>query len=164
MSRSYVAHRTASRSNYNNFCKKYPSISLSFDEWKTIIYGFNESFKEYLLETGDKARFPYGVGEMAINKKKRKPIVTFNGKDRVNLPVDWKKTKAKGKVIYLMNHHTDGYFFGWKWFRQTSRLKFPDLWWFKPTRTTSRLLSHYLSIDEKYKDLYKQWEKPKLLI
>ena len=64
--------RSASRENYNDFCKRHPSITLTFDQWRNIIYDFNESFKEYILETGDKVKFPFGFGEFSINKKKSK--------------------------------------------------------------------------------------------
>lgn len=156
--RTKVDWRSSSRENYDDFCKVHPSIRLSFDEWKKIIYDFNESFKEYLLETGDKAKFPFGFGEFAINKKKRKKIVVYEGKEYINLPIDWKKTREKGKRIYNFNFHTEGFFFGWVWFKKTSRLKNTDLWYFKPTRATSRMLAHYIKVNDSYKDLYKEWK------
>ena len=154
-----VDWRSASKENYNNFCKKHPSIKLSFDEWRQIIYTFTDGYKEYLLETGERARLPFGFGEFAINKKKRKKIKKNNGREFINLPVDWKKTKEKGKIIYNFNYHTEGYFFGWMWFKETARLKYLELWYFKPSRVTSRLLSHYLKTNEKYQHLYHEWKK-----
>lgn len=150
--------RTASKENYNNFCKKHPSIKLTFDEWRNIIYSYNEHFKNYILETGEKAKLPFGFGEFSINKKKRRKKKGLND-EFVNLPIDWQKTKEKGKVIYNFNYHTEGFFFGWMWFKDTARLKNTDLWYFKPSRTTSRLLSHYLKTNEKYQHIYRQWKK-----
>ena len=123
-----------------------------------IIYSFNEAFKNYILETGEKAKLPFGFGEFSINKKKRRKLKGLNN-EFVNLPVDWKKTKEKGKIIYNFNYHTEGYFFGWMWFKDSVRLKNADLWFFKPSRTTSRLLSHYLKADEKYQHIYREWKK-----
>lgn len=151
--------RSASKENYNQFCKKHPSIKLSFDEWRQIIYSFTDAFKEYILETGERARLPFGFGEFSINKKKRRKIKGVDGKEFINLPIDWKKTKEKGKIIYNFNYHTEGYFFGWMWFKETARLKYLDLWYFKPSRVTSRLLSHYLKTNEKYQHLYHEWKK-----
>jgi len=150
--------RTASKENYNNFCKKHSSIKLTFDEWRNIIYSFNDAFKNYILETGEKAKLPFGFGEFSINKKKRRKKKGVND-EFVNLPIDWQKTKEKGKVIYNFNYHTEGFFFGWMWFKGSARLKNVDLWYFKPTRTTSRLLSHYIKTDEKYQHLYREWKK-----
>jgi len=154
-----VDWRSSSRDNYNNFCKNNPSIKISFDEWKNIVYSFNESFKNYILETGERAKLPSGFGEFSINKKKRRKMKGTDGKEFINLPVDWKKTKEKGKIIYNFNYHTEGYFFGWTWFKETARLKNSDLWYFKPSRITSRILSHYLKTDEKYQHIYREWKK-----
>lgn len=158
MPRTKVEWRSASKENYNDFCRKHPSTTLTFDEWKTIIYTFTHSFREYILETGERARLPYGFGEFSINKKKRRKVKGVNGKEFINLPVDWKRTKEKGKIIYNFNFHTEGYFFGWMWFKFTVRFKYGDLWYFKPSRTTSRLLAHYVKVNDKYQHLYHSWK------
>jgi hypothetical protein len=152
--------RSASKDNYNSFCKKHPSIKLTFDEWRNIIYSYNEAFKEYILETGERAKLPFGFGEFSVNKKKRRKMKGKDGKeDFVNLPIDWKKTREKGKRIYNFNFHTEGYFFGWVWFKNTARFRQSNLWYFKASRNTSRLLSHYLKTDDKYQHLYHEWKK-----
>ena len=158
--RTKIDWRSSSKDNYNKFCKNNPSIKLTYDEWRNILYTFNESYKEYILETGHKAKLPYGFGEFSINKKKRRRLKNnIDGKEFVNLPIDWQKTKEKGKVIYNFNYHTEGYFFGWMWFKSTARFKNSDLWYFKPSRLTSRLLSHYLKTSDKYQNIYREWKK-----
>jgi nucleoid DNA-binding protein len=158
--RTKIDWRSSSKDNYNNFCKKHPSIRLTYDEWRNILYTYNESFKEYILETGEKVKLPFGFGEFSINKKKRRKLKnSVDGKEFVNLPIDWQKTREKGKVIYNFNYHTEGYFFGWMWFKNTARFKNSDLWYFKPSRLTSRLLSHYLKTNDKYQYIYNEWKK-----
>jgi nucleoid DNA-binding protein len=156
--RTKVDWRSSSKDNYREFCKKYPNILLSFDEWRNIIYTFNEAFKQYILETGEKIKLPFGFGEFSIKKKKRRRVSVVDGKEYINLPIDWQKTKEKGKVIYNFNYHTEGFFFGWHWFKQNARFKHSDLWYFKPSRTTSRLLSHYIKADDKYQHIYREWK------
>lgn len=153
-----VDWRSASVENYKNFCKKHPSIKLTFDEWRNIIYSFNEAFRNYILETGERAKLPFGFGEFSVNKKKRRKMKGLRD-EFINLPIDWKKTKEKGKYIYNFNYHTEGYFFGWLWFKETSRLRHTKLWYFKPSRVTSRMLSHYIKTDEKYQHMYHEWKK-----
>ena len=155
--RTKLDWRSASKENYTDFCKKNPSIKLTFDEWKGIVYGFNDLFRLYILETGEKAKLPQGFGEFSINKKKRVKIKVHNDREFINLPVDWKKTKEKGKIIYNFNYHTEGFFFGWMWFKRTARFTDADLWYFKPTRDTSRLLAHYIKTNDKYQHLYREW-------
>jgi nucleoid DNA-binding protein len=157
MSRVKVEWRSASKDNYIDFCSKNPNIVLTFNEWRNIVYSFNEEYKQYILETGEKVKLPFGLGEFSIIKKKRKRIKDVDGKEFVNLPIDWQKTKQKGKVIYNFNYHTEGFFFGWQWFKKITSFRHSNLWYFKPSRITSRLLSHYIKADDKYKDLYKEW-------
>lgn len=154
--RVHVDWRSGSTENYKSFKKAYPQIDLSLEQWKNIIYTFNEKFKLYILETGDVAKLPGGIGDFSITKKKRRKTRGTND-EFINLPVDWKKTKEKGKIIYNFNFHTEGYFFGWIWFNETGRFKTSNLWNFKASRTTSRLLAHYINTYDKCKDIYKQW-------
>lgn len=156
--RTKVDWRSASRKNYNNFCIEYPSIKLSYDEWKNIIYSFNESVRDYILETGEKVKLPFRFGTFSINKKKASKFRDANDKKYVTLPIDWKKTREKGKYVYNFNYDTDGFFFGWRWSKRDSTIRFKELWYFKASRTTARLLTHYLKIDKKYQHLYKEWK------
>lgn len=160
MSRVAVQWRSVGRANYKDYCKKNPTMKVDFSTWKEIIYEFNQTFAEYILETGEIAKMPFGFGEFSIIKKKRVKIKTDpkTGREFINLPVDWKKTREKGKIIYQMNYHTEGYFFGWHWFKKTSRLKHTNLWYFKPSRLSSRLIAHYLKVDDKYQHMYKEYK------
>lgn len=158
MPRVKVDWRSSSKDNYILYCKSNPTLRVSYDEWKNIIYTFNNSFREYILETGEKAKLPFGIGEFSINKKKRQVTKCIKGVETMNLPIDWAKSKLKGKRIYNFNYHTEGFFFGWIWFKRSSMLKLVDCRRFKPSRTSSRLLAHYIKTDDQYQHLYKQWE------
>lgn len=155
--RAKVDWRSSSKENYNDFCSKHLDVKITFEDWKKVIYGFNEGFREYILETGDKAKLPFGFGEFSIIKKKRKKVTVYEGKEYINLPIDWKRTKEKGKVIYNFNYDTEGFFFGWYWFKKTARFRHSDLWYFKPFRETSRAIKQYIDKDKKYQFLYQEW-------
>lgn len=160
MSRVAVDWRMSQKINYTNFQKKHPEVDITFDEWKNVVYSFMEAYKTQVLETGYKVRLPAGFGEIAINKKKRRKItITHEGKEFINLPIDWKRSKEKNKHIYNFNYHTDGYYFGWKWFRNSANFRLKDYWYFKPSRVTSRLLAHYIKVDDKYQHSYLCWKK-----
>ena len=157
--RTHVDYSSTRETVYKDFCSRHPQFKMSYIEWKKIIYDFNELFRNYILETGEKARLPFGFGEFSITKKKRQRYFTLpDGREKINYSVDWKKTKEKGKIIYNFNYHTEGFFFGWKWFRdQSSRIKYKKFWYFKPCRVTSRMLAHYIKSDSKFQHLYKEW-------
>lgn len=157
MSRTKVDWRSSSKENYKLFCKKYPDIKLTFDEWRNILYTYSEHFKFFILETGEKGKLPFGFGDFSISKKKRKQFKGPNN-EFINLAIDWQKTKEKGKRIYNFNYHTEGYFFGWRWFKDSAHFKGSDFWFFKPLRVTSRLIAHYIHTDSKYMNIYREWE------
>jgi hypothetical protein len=39
---------------------------------ESSLYSFNEALREYILETGESVKLPFGFGEISINKKKKK--------------------------------------------------------------------------------------------
>jgi len=157
--RPKIEYRTASKQVYKKFREKYPSSTLSYTQWSDILYSFNYGFRDYCLETGRKAKFPYGVGVFCITKYKEKKIKVVDGVQYVNLHVDWKKTKEKGYRIYHMNNHTEGCAFKWYWIGRTARFFQSDIWSFKPSRVSSRLISHY--IKQKYSSKYLDWKSIK---
>jgi hypothetical protein len=75
--------------------------SFIFIQWST---------KRIHLRNRESVKLPFGFGEISINKKKEKDIKGNN--EFINLPIDWKRLKEKGKLIYNFNYDTEGYFFG----------------------------------------------------
>ncbi len=157
MPRVKNSYRTASLSNYNRFRKAHPSIQISFDVWKSILYGYSELLRDYVLETGEKCKMPYGMGELSVNKKKQARFKKYKDVTYVALAIDWQASKQYGKHIYHMNTHTDGYRFKWMWFPKKARFKLSSLWSFKPSRVTSRTLAQYINKDAKYQSIYREW-------
>lgn len=161
MSRVKVEYRTNSKEVYNRFCIENPDVKISFEKWNSVLRTFNHSFRDYLLETGDRVKMFYGFGDFAISKKKCKRTKTApDGTVHINLPIDWKKTKEVGKYIYQFNSHTDGYRCKWFWFNGEARFFSSIIWVFKPSRISSRKITEYLSKKSKnYLELYKEWGK-----
>lgn len=152
----------ASRENFSRFQEENPGIQLTYTQWANVIYLFNYGIRDEILDTGTIFKLPWGLGKLTISKKKRKKLVTLpTGEEKVNLAVDWKKTKEKGRYIYHMNYHTDGFSFKWKWFPETARFKYHRIWVFKPSRVSSRLITHYLkTYDAAIK--YHEWHTVKI--
>lgn len=154
-----VEWRSASLDNFKLFRKKHPSIKITFAQWKLIIHGYNEMFRDYLLETGNKEKIIPGFGEFSILKRrKKKTKIGLDGKEHINLPIDWKKTMEKGKIIYQFNYHTEGFSFSWHWFKEEAKFRHSGLWYFRAYRVTSRLINEYIKKDNKYQHIYKEWQ------
>lgn len=155
--RTAVEYSQTSKSTYNQFCEEHPEISISYLEFINIVYSFNYAFRDYLLETGMKGKLPWGIGDFAVSKRRPKRYKNLpNGDTIVNLPIDWKKTKQHGKKIYHMNAHTEGFKFRIKWFKKSPRFTYSEIWNFKPSRVTSRLIKHY--IDKGHQHRYYEWD------
>lgn len=163
MPRVKVKYRTGSRECFEKFIKANPDVTLTFEEWKEIIYAMSHSFRDYILETGAKAKFLWGTGSWTISKKKiTKKSIEKNGKVFLTAPINWQKSKAAGKIIYNFNPHTDGYRYKWLWFMSDARFPLAEIWNFKPSRETSRKLAEYLNKkDSIYAQLYRVWERKK---
>lgn len=157
MPRTSYQYRTTSREVYKRFCEKHKNIHLSYVQWCNILYTFNYSFRDYALETGQKIKYPYGFGEFCITKYKPKRTKFLpDGKEIIGLPIDWKRTKEVGKYIYHMNFSTDGFKFRWWWDNRNARFMKADIWSFKPSRISSRLIKHYIT--QGYKEKYLEWK------
>lgn len=146
----------ASRSSYKEYKERHPDSKLSYTEWANIIYTYNYNFRDYLLETGDKASLPWGMGWFAIAKRKMVNFKEVNGKLIVGLPINWQRWKETGKKVYHENNHTETFRFKWKCFHGEGKFKFSEIWNFMPYRECSRLLTHYLA-QEGYQYKYQEW-------
>lgn len=154
-----VAYRTSSKEAYKKFCSAHPEVKLDFEKWKEIIYSYNYLFRDYLLETGDRVKLPWGLGSFSINKKKVRKTIIKDDKELVVMPVDWQKSRKAGKKIYHLNSHTDGYRYKWLWFAGDARIYQCSIWVFKPSRITSRKLAQYIKKPgANYFQIYKQWK------
>jgi hypothetical protein len=159
MSKTKVEYRSGSTETYKRFCAANPDVHLSKEQWSKIIYTYNYIVRDYILDSGDISKVPFGIGLFTISKKKiKKHKVDPWNREWVNLPIDWKKTKEEGKYVYLFNNHSDGYRYKWRWFNKTARFYMSAIWNFIPSRDTSRKLAQYLKKPGSvYSEIYQEW-------
>jgi hypothetical protein len=145
--------------NYKDYMKENPESTLSYEAWLNIIRTFNEMFREYLLQTGERERIPYGMGSIAVNKSKTIATVVIAGRECPVLPIDWEKSRIAGRTIRITNNHSDGFRFKWRYFRNESTMRMKELWCFKPNRETSRMIVNYVKGEDghKYIEKWGQW-------
>lgn len=162
MPRVRVSYRTGSKEAYNKFCAANPTVTLTFKKWQSILYTYNHLFRDHILETGDKIKLPWGLGAFTVSKKKSKKFIVIDGKEYINMPIDWVKTKKAGKFIYHLNAHTDGFRYKWIWSSYDARFHQKDIWVFKPSRVSSRKLAEYIKRpNSSYSQIYREWERKK---
>lgn len=157
MSRSKVQFWSHSKDNYNRFLKEnnVTEKELSYKKYKRIIETCNWMYVEYALRTGFKVTLPFGFGNISVVKKKIKTFKEFQGKQYINLRIDWAKTKEIGKRVYHTNEHSDGFNYKWRWSGREAKFHLSDLYTFRPQRYASRAISKYVKKpSSQYKDLY----------
>lgn len=152
--------QTTSKANYTRFLKEQnlTEKDLSYKKFSQVLKTCNWMWIEYALLSGGKVRLPHGFGDIAVNKKMLARFKEWEGKQYVNLKIDWATTKKIGKRVYHTNEHTDGYNFKWTWFPGSSKIHLADVYVFKPCRYASRALAKYIKKPgATYKDNYLEW-------
>lgn len=147
--------------NYHKLRREDPTVILSKEDWLNILKTFNSLFMEYLLQTGERDKLPFGMGAMALSKKKAMRIGRdAQGNEYNILPVDWQKSIKAGKKIFILNAHTDGFRAKWKWFPRDSNIRMSGIWSFKPADAKSLEITRYIrDEDDNYLDKWKEWER-----
>jgi hypothetical protein len=127
---------TCSQSDYKLY-KEESNHKVSYEMYKKINVLANTFLSDKILE-GKRIKLPFGLSDVFINKYKQE----IKNKDgRLNLPIDWKKSKELGKRVYHLNHHTDGFTFKWFWAKSDAKFKFKELWAFKAVRKNTRAIN-----------------------
>lgn len=156
MSRTKIGYRSGSKEAYQLFKETHPETELTFRQFYDIIMTWNTSIMEHIIHTGDEVKLPYGFGVLTIAKyKQKKKRITKDGREIMNLSINWAATRAEGKKVYHMNFHTDGYKYFWKWDSKRSYFKASSIWAFKAHRYFARYLAKQLKESEEIKNLYK---------
>jgi hypothetical protein len=156
--RTKIEYRQASKETWKRFCDANPDIKITYLAFQKIIYGFNYAFRDDTIQTGKKNKLLYGFGVFVVEKyKRRKTKILPDGTEVFNLSVDWKKTRELGKYVYHLNRHTDGNSLRWRWFPRSAKFKMSEVWSFKPSRISSRLIKHYLLQDTNQQNKYFNW-------
>lgn len=152
-------YRSASKEQYNKFKELNPDVDISYNTYRDIIVKWNNALAQYILDTGDKIKLPFGIGPLTISKYKPKlKFKEIDGKKYPNRAIDWFNSKKEGKIIYHLNSTTDGVKYHWCWFPAQSYIKASFIWKFEMARVHSRQLAKYLkNPKDNRKDNYKQW-------
>lgn len=91
---------------------------VTYKEYVSICTIFYQMISKAIIDDGIRFKFPFGLGELFILKRK----IKCNNK----MPIDWVLSVKEGKRIYNLNEHSLG--FGYKFF------------WTKPCHITNKFM------------------------
>jgi len=127
------------RKTLRDIYKEYPYINDASSiyyveqmEYININKDFYTLLSLYLIETGQVYKFPGGLGELKI--RKRKPPMDQQ-------KIDYKRSKEAGKELHFMNMHSNGYYARFKWYKNRISLAQKNTFKFVPVRWAKRSLA-----------------------
>lgn len=146
---------TSGKHMFNEFCRQFPSVDITYDQYKMIIEGINEYYRGHMLETGHIVFLPYGNGKMMVQKNKIKTKV-IQGKPTLKAAVDWGASNKAGKIIYHLNDHSDKYTYRYMWFSASSYIQPYNIWKMVMSDESKNKLKEYVKEESGYKDVYRE--------
>ena len=127
--------------SYKEYKENEKGSIISYKEYTEIIYAANKKIANHILDGGF-FKMPYSLGDLQIRRHK----VNYN-----NLKIDFAEFNKTGKKIRMLNEHTDGWYFYFKWDKSLCNVPYRFFYSFIPTRTNSRTLTRLLKSGEKKK-------------
>lgn len=82
---------------------------IDYTTYRNIVTDYFQHLQQKLIEEGKMIKLPYRMGNVQIIKSKPKHL------DKRSLRIDYQATKQTGKLIFLLNEHSDMYKYRYHW-------------------------------------------------
>lgn len=76
---------------------------IDYNKYRAVINDYFKHLQKQLIEEGKRIKLPYRMGTLQIIKSRPKHL------DKRSLRIDYQATKETGKLIFLLNEHSDGF-------------------------------------------------------
>lgn len=91
---------------------------IDYNKYRAIVTDYFQYLRQRLIEEGKRIKLPYRMGTVQIVKSRPKHL------DKRSLRIDYKATKETGKLIFLLNEHSD--FFKYRAFYSKLEMMVPN--------------------------------------
>lgn len=138
---SKLADRTKAytiASFYNNYLKDIESdtvYDIDYNKYRAIVTDYFKYLQKQLIEEGKVIKLPYRMGTVQIIKKKPKYY------DKRSLRIDYQATKQTGKLIFLLNEHSDEFKYRYLWSKTDIMVPNKSMYQLVATRANKRRLA-----------------------
>jgi len=143
-----VSYNSGTMKCYKHYCRqcdKFNKTPLEYKEWRAIVLEANELLADKILE-GKHIKLPFLLSSFLIAEFKQKVI---KKNKRLNLPIDWQKTKELGTYVYHTNSHTNGKLLKFFWHKSDASFKYKEIYAFKVVRKVSRAIAPLQKSEDK---------------
>lgn len=82
---------------------------IDYNTYRAIVTDYFKHLQHQVIEEGKRIKLPYRLGALQIIKSKPKYL------DKRSLRIDYQATKQTGKLIFLLNEHSDMYKYRFLW-------------------------------------------------
>ena len=157
---------------YKDFRAKYKLVypKLKRKDYVNICHRVNDALIDKIIKESMEFRMPYRLGTLSVKKNKVLLAVKDGVLEKHRLIPDWGKTwemwnndnpgltrkeifKIKDKkIIYNMNHHTNGYVMKWFWDKGTSYVPNHSVYYFRPTKANRLALASWINNEDREND------------
>ena len=106
---------------YNDYLdniEKDTVYDINYTKYRAIVTDYFKYLQQRLIEEGKRIKLPYRMGTVQIIKSRPKHL------DKRSLRIDYKATKETGKLIFLLNEHSD--FFKYRAFYSKLEMMVPN--------------------------------------
>ena len=106
---------------YNDYLdniEKDTVYDINYTKYRAIVTDYFKYLRQLLIEEGKRIKLPYRMGTVQIVKSRPKHL------DKRSLRIDYKATKETGKLIFLLNEHSD--FFKYRAFYSKLEMMVPN--------------------------------------
>lgn len=87
--------------DYLNNIERDTVYDIDYTKYRAIITDYFKYLQNQLIEEGKRVKLPYRMGTLQIIKSRPKHL------DKRSLRIDYQATKQTGKLVLLLNEHSD---------------------------------------------------------
>lgn len=115
---------------------------IDYNIYRAIITDYFRYLQNRLIEEGRLIKLPYRMGSVQIVKSKPKHL------DKRSLRIDYQATKETGKLIFLLNEHSDMFKYRFLWSKVDMMVPNKSKYQLVATRANKRRLAEIIKQKE----------------
>lgn len=97
---------------YNDYLSSIESdtvYDIDYNKYRAIVTDYFKYLQKQLIDEGKRIKLPYRMGTLQIIKSRPKHL------DKRSLRIDYQATKQTGKLVFLLNEHSDMFKYRFLW-------------------------------------------------
>lgn len=111
---------------------------IDYNKYRAIVVDYFKYLQKQLIEEGKQIKLPCRMGVLQIIKSKPKHL------DKRSLRIDYQATKQTGKLIFLLNEHSDMFKYRFLWSKTDMLTPNKSMYQLVATRANKRRLAQII--------------------